>query len=87
MAGMGNMSWKTRLPGIVITLLLEGASRKTRSQHSHANTRQAHSTSIPSRGVCEQPHSSYLAGLGSLCSAAPSAPRALFPPGAAGPGL
>lgn len=55
--------------------------------NTRTQTRQAHSTSIPSRGVCEQPHSSYLAGLGSLCSAAPSAPRALFPPGAAGPGL
>lgn len=43
----GEHELEKRLPGIVITPLLEGASQKTRSQHSHANTRQAHSTSMP----------------------------------------
>lgn len=46
MAEKGNTSRKTCLPWIVITPLLEGASRKTSNKHSHANTRQAHTTSI-----------------------------------------
>lgn len=84
MAEMGNTSRKTCLPGIVITLLLEGARRKTRSQHSHANTRQAHSTSIPGSlwaapqllpGLCGIPLQ--CSSLSSLCP---------IPPGSRGAG-
>lgn len=47
-------------------------SRKTSNKHSHANTQQAHSTSI----VGSLPAGSYLGCAGSLCSLSPiSAPR------------
>lgn len=65
---------------------------KERARKLATNTRtQTHARHTPhrSRGVCEQPRSSYLGCLGSLCSAPPSAPSLqFFPPvGSSGAGV
>lgn len=61
------------------------ASRKTRGQHSHANTRQAHGTSIPGSWWAAPQPLPGLAGIPLQCSSRSS--RCPVPPGAAGPGL
>lgn len=78
--------WETRAGKHACLELSSPCHWKERAGKLATNTRtQTHARHTPhrSRGVCEQPHSSYLGCLGSLCSAPPSAPSPLFfpPPG------